>query len=1550
MPAGILSGYTEEQRKAVLKDSGYDPNKYTLTDDGELQEVAAQPVLGLATTASEPSSSAPGAFVKSASAGVLPALGAWGAAAGANVALDFLYPPAGAIVHILTALGGGLAGGAAVRKAQDLAMPQAWKENLEQARQEHPTASTLGEVTSGLAAGKPTVAGTKSLISGIGKAPGYAISRLGGPLSKELAPRLSAAELGALQNAGIGVGLGAGQEAYQAITNPDYQFDPLNAALGIVPMATFTTPTRLGRFVSGQGFGKQPVDLLAGRDLGNRTSLTGLEFSPLAKNFERVNDPAVARAEAIAEQQKLNKATAEVEAQKTVIGKLAELEAKTEAIAKAKQQESLLAKQKRLAPTLPVKIENLEEAPVTYSPDLYEDMQARMKASKSLQSELKKQAKLKSQIETETTKQETARLESELENTRKEGQTYAKGLRGNEGQVPEGGNVLQGSEGQSGKNLEQQTQGQPSGEKGKEGARIQPGEIQDEIIVKAPTPKKPPFAPEDIVAATTGVPALPEIPNLGVKGKTVDPLLRVAINSVAKQHGMTVREDGIVTSADGKRILGSFDPKTKKIKLSIAEGKEYPLDVPGHELSHGLQAELSSEARAERDAIVEKWPEYTKWKGEREAKGFTSDPGEYIAYHAGKEVLDRFYNTRGESKLGRYIRDLKASWKLAGGKPDSEEFIRMFTKKLTSQERPLVKKGEPGKIIITPKEEKSSEESALPSFSKGVETPTPTPTTPTKEAEEHLFRKAGLEPTNERYSFPGLGKLASSIDKVKSSISEKLANEWAKTFSESTTLNGEFVEGPKEIVSKNWTKSEMDRARTWLQEENLADLRGTPQEETTYSTGDLTPREKELVDYAREWLYHIKDKANEAKIRGGLAEKNPRYFPAMPDRDILDIMTSGRDLAKSRYYKDLWRDHLAELDYTKDRSPEEKLRQATEDVNNYLQAMVTADYANPKWAALYERAGRGMPLEMQEKNLLAIMTRYGRRTGKSIAYAKWILNNPDRDIPALMGVRDENGVPVKSENVKEPVASTKEVNDVVKFFNGEVSKTNLPRINNMSKFITNLKLGLATGLRDTAALGSFISPYTRTFQDVKAVIKGAADFHNRIQESLEAGARTKNLNDIDWGILNDPDHVANFFDKLAYGARKFQGRDAIEQFNREVTYGIGREFTRLKLIEARGGNKKAIEFLEKVGDTVDNLEGKIKDPTLLQEDDLRRMAKAFTERVQGTYDARGLPLAAMGGSLGPFLAMSRWSIEKANVIYKDTIKPAQNGDFKPLLVYTLGAVLTGEGIRKLNTFLQGEMFGGEGKKPDEPSLKEATVSEEQGRQLAQYAASIAQLGSYGGIVSDILKGISDLSLKGQMPRGLSFPAADFLSETLTANSVDAISAIRQGADPMTTLLDYLHQTLKSSVQGYNILAANVMEQDNIPRQNKFRDLRVFKRGEGDFVPSIDSARPNRFLAPEAREFKRASEPSEIIEALPKAREEAITRAGGDTEQAIANLRGLKQNSYQTMPNPETKPLEFHRYYEYLVETQGAEEASKRLVDYFNQREINKVKGELVGKF
>jgi len=186
--------------------------------------------------------------------------------------------------------------------------------------------------------------------------------------------------------------------------------------------------------------------------------------------------------------------------------------------------------------------------------------------------------------------------------------------------------------------------------------------------------------------------------------------------------------------------------------------------------------------------------------------------------------------------------------------------------------------------------------------------------------------------------------------------------------------------------------------------------------------------------------------------------------------------------------------------------------------------------------------------------------------------------------------------------------------------------------------------------------------------------------------------------------------------------------------------------------------------------------------------------------------------------------------------------------------------------------------------------------------------------------------------RGQRPTGagIVFPAWDFISQSLTEPIFDAVTAIEEGEDPLPTVFDAFHQTVRNTFQTYRIMYNNDMlgllplGRERANEQNVRRDLRIFRRFEGIRGAAPVGGLGNRMLRPETRAFKEADTIEEAREALPKAFEEQRRRAKGRGDKLKSYTQGLYTIPDKTLPSPDTVEgaEEFMRYREYLTRQDG----------------------------
>jgi hypothetical protein len=783
-------------------------------------------------------------------------------------------------------------------------------------------------------------------------------------------------------------------------------------------------------------------------------------------------------------------------------------------------------------------------------------------------------------------------------------------------------------------------------------------------------------------------------------------------------------------------------------------------------------------------------------------------------------------------------------------------------------------------------------------------------------------KREDVKPEHRRFGF--FRFMESAIDKVRhlpTKVADEVADQSERFFARRDNLNGEYRGLPSTLLAESGaTDAEMVEAYNYMR----AKARKEPIEDSQFSEKSreiaeeiLKPTWRQIRDAeAKEGIEVFDEKSGKMVA----AEPSEYHAPDVLSDEAMSLFTKDSVTPEAKQAREEWARHVEA-----ESGGEITYEEALKNIKEYTRVFGGNKLHNVSFRALQQAQRYGIPESLRETNLLKVVSKYGRRAAQNISFRKELQDNP-RVAAALK-------LPHAGEKPKDidvdDISSTPEAQNLLKFIFNDWEHTKNPKTMAATRTVVSGLLGLPTGIRNTVATIANVAPYLSGTKDVVGMVKALGQLSAERLNSIRTGARSGTMDLDRWMTMESPDKTTETFNKMSEVLRKYQGRDLLENFDRLYSFAIGKELAKNAI--ARGDEA----WLKKFGTLVD------KNIDEIGEADLNQIAKNFVDRVQGTYDARGLPAGAFEGPLAPFLALSRWSVEKSNVIYKDVVTPALTGEnFKPLLTYTLGSLLTGSAIRELNELMSG-------KRAADASLDEA-VSEENKSHAVAAVISLAQLGGYAGIMSDVAKGITDLAVSHEKPRGLAFPLVDFASDTVGQGIKDYITSVEAGAQPMDAAKDLILDIMKSSIQNVRVLNSRVIDSEGSERINRFRDARVFKKLQGEEVPSMDSFKnAEKYGEDSLKDFKRTSDMQVAASKLPTLISQAIEKASGDPYKLKAELRRIKQNNYQTLPNPTNMPISFLGMISFLQKTQGADAASERLMDYIKQNAVNKAKASLV---
>lgn len=739
----------------------------------------------------------------------------------------------------------------------------------------------------------------------------------------------------------------------------------------------------------------------------------------------------------------------------------------------------------------------------------------------------------------------------------------------------------------------------------------------------------------------------------------------------------------------------------------------------------------------------------------------------------------------------------------------------------------------------------------------------------------------------------------------------------AKTFADSYE---NFAEKRTENIGK-YTTPFLREAWDTVKFKNLNELWHNDNPElqrvlkTYYDIADGKPAAKLGANEKRiqaAWEKVSKEVYEETNKRPGLhqhkEEFKPGYFPQIPKKEVIRALTqepAKRPALKKQYMR-----------YLKDRhgmDADKSGKLFDEFIAGFDKETITnAEYFGP----LDQSKGLGIPPEWRNENFLEAANYYLDRVGRRLAYY------------------DAFEATKTTESIK-AIKSNEHAKAILREING-VSLNHEPIANAIMGTIKSGMLGPLTGVRDVTANMFLGWQHMEPDQTIRSAVSAWKNIRQGWEDSFKTGRNRHNFNALEWGETTD---IVDGLKRLRDMVGTYGGRNWLEKVARAFSIGQGRFLAVDYYNQFESGrlSKMGHKFFNDFAKGIEWKKG-------LKEEDILKISARFVDSVQGTYDARGTSSGVREGSWAPYLSLSRWSIEKLNNFEKHVVKPAQEGNYQPLLMSTIGMVVGGAAVNTITEAITG-------RKQKTAEIAELQAGAELGDNvvpdIVYKLAGIASASGYAGMLSDLVRAGMDVTYgknKPQLPNNVLLDGANNLA-SLVISGIDAA-----GKEGMSVELmgDILSKAMEDNLQVYRIALAQLSDakKEDIERANKMRDLRVYNTIAGNPISDLTSD----FKMPmqgEAKEFKKEKDIQAAAEMVPSLVAKAIEDSKGSPERLRAELSKLKRNSYQTMPNPNTMPESFLRYITYLEKSQGPEEAQKRLTDYIEQNAINQAKSSMI---
>lgn len=778
-------------------------------------------------------------------------------------------------------------------------------------------------------------------------------------------------------------------------------------------------------------------------------------------------------------------------------------------------------------------------------------------------------------------------------------------------------------------------------------------------------------------------------------------------------------------------------------------------------------------------------------------------------------------------------------------------------------------------------------------------------------------------------------KLRAEITKIRTSLGEAgktVANAFTNFYEDYNNLRGKYVDYPIKYIFKPQLDIGIKSGfESYLKQDSPAAQHVRDYlwdiEDKGRSDIKLTANEQIAANSIKEHLTSIRDAQN---ARPGLRKGgyNPNYIPFIPDREVLDFVVNKPNTAEA---KQLVQDFI-KYQISKGATKEEALNRLQDFRAGYAKEQPNLA---KQFGPIDKAAGIGIPRGWRETNLIDTLARYGNRVARRFSYHDNMEATPEFE-SAL--TNPETGV-AGNESVKtvmRDIAGIRPTAELVRTAALGLLKAGIfGPLTGVRNFAQNFTIGLEHSGSPALAVRAFNFSWNNIKQN--------------IAESFKAGVNRQNIGSLEFGDQTAIGSLAGLLkiDTLRRARdilSDIQLRNPLEQVTRAITFGQGKFLAMHYLAEKNQLgrlSKDGVQFFKNFAGDIDVAGKKEFTP-----DDLNKIASRLVENIQGTYDYRGLPAIAVEGTLSPFLALSRWSIERSNNFMRYVVTPALHGNIKPFLLSTLGMMIGGEAVNAITQFATK-------KKERTASVGELAEAEKGSANIVPDVfykmAALSSVSGYAGILGDFAKLIGDEFYGKIKPQSYNNALVEAVSNT-GETFADLVEALREGDANLNTVVELVSKIASDNLQTYRVLLAHFGPEtkENTERINKLRDLRVFNTLYGNKITDLRSTeRGNVLTDVEEKKFKKTQDLGEAISLLPGLIQNAFEKSKGNPDRLKAELQKLKTNQYPMLPSPDTIPLTFIRYLNFLKSTQGEEEATRRLTDYLMRNEINKEKAELV---
>lgn len=698
--------------------------------------------------------------------------------------------------------------------------------------------------------------------------------------------------------------------------------------------------------------------------------------------------------------------------------------------------------------------------------------------------------------------------------------------------------------------------------------------------------------------------------------------------------------------------------------------------------------------------------------------------------------------------------------------------------------------------------------------------------------------------------------------------------------------------------------------------QNYRNLLSTDKQRSLYDTMRSALVEKQTDQQKAGQLVTDYDKSGKKFQRP--AQVNPNYTPSIMRADvieqILDRTPKGKDYEQQllKY----WKDQGASDEYAKKRLSQ-------------LKSMEDSTQKNEtRFGANRMTEGMGLPPELRVNDFSKMASRYFSKVSTDRAWHDTVEKNTD----AMEALKDED--------VKHYYGG------IVDKIKGEPFDKDTGTIKAWNRIFTSALLGPLTNIH--IGMSTFFNPfnYVKGSELASVYIKGMSHLGESAQSAIENGYKKRDLNTIH-DIIDSQNTFLQKAGAVSSLIGKVNGREFTDKVAKTFAQAIGEEIVPLRIANAKDGDEWSQKMMKQ-------LDANWTPDKVYSKQEVSQLASVLGGMIHGSHDYRTLPeLMNRESVVKPFISLMSWSVAQTNQWIKHVWEPATTGNLQPLIMSTLGAAVGGYVIQQMRQAVTD-------KKSSIPSLTEiANSSRGVEGNIPLLAYNFMQMASYTGwmgLGSTIGKIGFDTAYKN-IPQGATFPLDEAVT-SIGSTLNEAVSAWLQTPNADSFFQIFPKALLDMGKENWQLarIATNwaadygaTGESETYKKEvnTGTQDLRRYKITEGQPYDQQTESTQNPYLNMSQKGFKRTTDLGKAAGDIPGLMQQAAQRANGNPEVFKSQLEGLKQNSFQTMPSPETMPGQFMKYYNYLTRTIGPEAAQQRMQEYMMHSAINRMKASMV---